>query len=183
VLFFTSTSKITLAGSGVAFFSSSSTNLNWFRQRISVQTIGPDKINQLRHAILLQNGAGVRAQMAKHQQILAPKFAAMDQVLSAQLGPWPGVATWTKPEGGYFISLDVLPGTAARVVQLAGQAGVALTPAGATFPYGHDPADTNIRLAPSMPTLAEVEASADVLATCILLAAAEHLQSDSATAS
>jgi len=175
VFFFASTSKITLAGSGVAFFASSKTNLDWFRKRLSVQMIGPDKVNQLRHAQFLKSADGVRAQMAKHREILAPKFNAMDKVLTERLGEWPQIATWTKPEGGYFISLDVYPGTAAEVVELAKQAGVALTPAGSTWPYGQDPNDSNIRLAPSMPTLAEVEAAAEVLATCILLAAAQKL--------
>jgi len=173
VFFFASTSKITYAGSGVAFFAASPANLAWLKQRMAVQTIGPDKINQLRHALHLKNPDGVRAHMAKHRDILAPKFAAMDRVLTQRLGDYPEVATWTKPEGGYFISLDVLPGTAARVVELAKGAGVALTPAGSTWPYGKDPNDSNIRLAPSMATVPQVEASADILATCILLAAAK----------
>jgi len=173
VFFFASTSKITLAGSGVAFFGSSPENIKWFKGRLSVQSIGPDKINQLRHAVFLQNADGVRAQMAKHRAILAPKFATMDRVLTEKLGAWPQVATWTKPEGGYFISLDVLPGTAHRVVELAKEAGVALTPAGSTWPYGKDPKDSNIRLAPSMATVDQVQASTEILATCILLAAAE----------
>lgn len=173
VFFFASTSKITFAGSGVAFFAASQANLDWLKKRMSVQTIGPDKVNQLRHALHLKNADGVRAHMAKHRSILAPKFEAMDRVLTHKLGDWPEVATWSKPEGGYFISLDVLPGTAARVVELAKGAGVALTPAGSTWPYGKDPHDSNIRLAPSMATVDQVEAAAEILATCVLLAAAE----------
>lgn len=176
-LFFGSTSKITFPGAGVAFFAASPGNLAWLRERMAVQTIGPDKVNQLRHAAFFADSEAVRQHMRKHRAILAPKFAAVDRILRRRLiDPATGiseVARWNEPKGGYFISLDVLPGTAKRVVELAGEAGVALTPAGATHPYGHDPADTNIRIAPSMPPLDEVETAAEVLATCVLLAAAE----------
>ena len=117
---------------------------------------------------------GVREHMAKHREILAPKFAAVDAALSAELDGL-GIAHWTRPTGGYFVSLDVLDGTAARVVTLAKEAGIALTPAGASFPYGHDPHDRNIRLAPSFPLLAEVETAMAGVATCVALAAAEKL--------
>ena len=174
-LFFTSTSKITFAGSGVGFIGASPANLAWVRQHMGVQSISPDKTNHLRHALFLQSPAGVATQMAKHREILAPKFAAVQRILTGRLGAWPQLASWTDPTGGYFVSLNVLPGTAARVVELAAAAGVALTPAGATYPYGVDPSDSNIRLAPSMPPLFEVEAAMEVVADCVLLAAAEKV--------
>ena len=172
VLLYASTSKVSFAGSGVAFFGASDANIAWMRTRQSVQTIGPDKINHLRHAMFFGSADGVREHMTKHREIMAPKFEAVSRVLGERLGGQ-SVARWTNPAGGYFVSLDVLPGTASRVVQLAAQAGVALTPAGATFPYGHDPLDSNIRLAPSMPALADVEVAMGAVATCVLLAEAE----------
>ncbi len=172
VMMYASTSKITWAGAGVAFLASSPTNVAWYKKHLGVQSIGPDKVNQLRHALFFESAEGVRAHMRKHRDILAPKFAAVDRILTERLGDL-GVAHWTAPQGGYFVSLDVVPGTAARVVELAKGAGIALTPAGATFPYGKDPQDSNIRLAPSMPPLAEVEQAMDAVATCVLLAAAE----------
>ncbi|QAY63584.1 aminotransferase class I/II-fold pyridoxal phosphate-dependent enzyme [Xylanimonas allomyrinae] len=171
-IMFASTSKISFAGAGVAFLAASPANIAWYTQHLSVQSIGPDKINQLRHLMFFRDAEGVRAHMRKHREILAPKFAAVDRVLTRRLGDR-GVATWTRPQGGYFVSLDVVPGTASRVVELAAGAGIALTPAGATFPYGRDPQGSNIRLAPSMPPLAEVEEAMDAVATCVLLAAAE----------
>ncbi|WP_106267820.1 MULTISPECIES: aminotransferase class I/II-fold pyridoxal phosphate-dependent enzyme [Isoptericola] len=172
VLMFASTSKVTFAGAGVSFLASSPANIAWFTEHLSFRSIGPDKVNQLRHAQFFGDAAGVRAHMAKHREILAPKFAAVVSILSERLGDT-GVATWTDPDGGYFVSVDVVPGTASRVVELAGEAGIKLTPAGATFPYGQDPQDRNIRLAPSMPPLDEVRVAMDGVATCMLLAAAE----------
>lgn len=169
-----STSKITFAGAGVAFFAASQENQTWYQNHLSKRSIGPDKVNQLRHLRFFQNADGVRSHMAKHRDILAPKFDAVLQILSDRLGG-AKVATWTVPTGGYFVSLDVRPGTAKRVVQLAKEAGIALTAAGAAFPYGIDPNDTNIRLAPSFPTLDEVGQAMDGVATCVLLAAAEQL--------
>lgn len=169
-----STSKITFAGAGVAFFAASQENQTWYQNHLSKRSIGPDKVNQLRHLRFFQNADGVRSHMAKHRDILAPKFDAVLQILSDRLGS-AKVATWTVPTGGYFVSLDVRPGTAKRVVQLAKEAGIALTAAGAAFPYGIDPNDTNIRLAPSFPTLDEVGQAMDGVATCVLLAAAEQL--------
>lgn len=115
--------------------------------------------------------------MRKHRDVIAPKFEAVDTILRERLGPDSG-ASWTAPLGGYFVSLDVVPGTAARVVQLAKEAGIALTPAGATFPYGKDPRDANIRLAPTLPPLDEVRVAIDGVATCVLLAAAEKAAAD-----
>lgn len=172
VIMYASTSKITWAGGGVSFFASSPANVSWYKKHLAVAAIGPDKVNHLRHALFFGSPDGVREHMRKHREILAPKFEAVTTILAERLGTY-GVGEWTNPQGGYFVSLDVLPGTAARVVALAKDAGIALTPAGATYPYGKDPEDRNIRLAPSMPPLDEVTASMDGVATCVLLAAAE----------
>ena len=169
---FASTSKITYPGAGVAFLGSSPANTAWTLGWMAMQTIGPDKINQLRHVDLLGSPDGVAQHMARHRALLEPKFVAVDAILAERLAPY-GAGTWTQPTGGYFISLDVLAGTARRAVELAGLAGIAVTPAGATFPYGDDPDDANIRLAPTMPLLADLEAAMQGLCTCILLAAAE----------
>lgn len=171
---FASTSKITLAGAGVAFLAASEEVVRWYLGHLGKGSIGPDKLNQLRHAQFFGSPAGVREHMRKHREIIAPKFAEVLRVLQERLGGL-GVASWTEPAGGYFISLDVLPGTAARVIELAQQAGVALTPAGSAFPYGQDPEDRNIRLAPTFPEPAEVTRATEVVATCALLAAAEKL--------
>lgn len=167
-----STSKITFAGAGVSFFGASSENIAWYRTHYGAKSIGPDKVNQLRHLRFFGDADGVRAHMAKHRAILAPKFDLVQEILTERLGGT-GVATWTRPEGGYFVSLDVVPGTARRVVQLAKDAGISLTAAGSAFPYSSDPQDTNIRLAPSFPALDAVRASMDGVATCVLLAAVE----------
>jgi DNA-binding transcriptional MocR family regulator len=173
VFVFASTSKITFAGGGVSFFASSPANVAWYLQALSKRTIGPDKINHLRHARLLGSPDGVRALMRKHREIIGPKFAQVTSILESRLGPY-GVATWTSPGGGYFISLDVPDGTATRVVALAKQAGIAMTGAGAAFPYGKDPRDRNIRIAPSYPSPDDVAAAIDGLTTCVLLAAVEQ---------
>ncbi len=170
---FASTSKITFAGSGVGFFGSSPANVEWWRENISFRTIGPDKVNHLRHAMYLRDPEAVHQLMAGHREILAPKFDTVLRILSDRLGPHE-VATWTQPRGGYFVSLDVVEGTAKRVVQLAREAGIALTPAGSAFPHGLDPRDSNIRIAPSMPTVEQLEVAIDGLATCVLLAATEQ---------
>jgi len=169
---FASTSKITFAGAGVGFFASSTDNVQWYLQHLSKRTIGPDKVNQLRHARLLGSTEGVHALMDRHRAILAPKFDQVTSTLRERLGDY-GVATWTEPKGGYFVSLDVVDGTASRVVELVKAAGVAMTPAGASFPYGKDPRDRNIRIAPSYPSPQELATAIDVLATCVLIAAAE----------
>lgn len=171
---FASTSKITFAGAGVAFMAASVDNVKWYTKHLGMGSIGPDKVNQLRHAQFFKNADGVRAHMRKHAEIIAPKFAAVERILTERLAEHE-VAHWTKPIGGYFVSLDVLPGTATRVVELAKAAGIALTPAGSSFPLGKDPDDENIRLAPTMPPLEEVEAAMDGVATCVLLAAGEYL--------
>ncbi len=169
IVIFGSTSKITFAGAGLAFMAGSPATLASFRQRLNVLTIGPDKVNQLRHVRLLKDLDGIRALMRGHADILAPKFQAVSRALNDGLGNL-GLATWTEPRGGYFVSVDTRPGLARTVVKLAAQAGVKLTPAGAAFPYGKDPEDRNIRLAPSFPDLADVEQAMDVFVTCVKLA-------------
>ncbi|WP_067664191.1 aminotransferase class I/II-fold pyridoxal phosphate-dependent enzyme [Nocardia miyunensis] len=171
---FASTSKITFAGSGVSFLGGSTANLDWYLKHAIKKSIGPDKINQLRHVKFFGDADGVRAHMQKHRAILEPKFALVLRILEDRLGA-SKIASWTEPKGGYFISLDVFEGTAARVVALAKAAGIALTPAGAAFPYGKDPDDKNIRIAPSFPPLGDLEKAMDGLATCVLLAATEKL--------
>ncbi len=171
-IMFASTSKITYAGAGVAFLAASTANVAWYLGHLGNGSIGPDKVNHLRHAEFFGSPDGVREHMRKHREIIAPKFAEVDRVLTERL-EGRGVATWNKPAGGYFVNLDVVPGTASRVVALAKEAGIALTPAGSSFPYKQDPDDTNIRLAPTMPPLAEVTEAMDAVATCVLLAAAE----------
>jgi DNA-binding transcriptional MocR family regulator len=178
VFLFASTSKITFAGAGVSFFASSPSNVDWYLRSLSKRTIGPDKINHLRHALYLKGADGVAALMRRHREILAPKFDQVTSILSKRLGDCQA-ATWTEPDGGYFISLDVADGTASRVVALAKQAGIAMTGAGAAFPYGRDPRDRNIRIAPSFPSPEEVALAIDGLATCVLLAATEKLLAES----
>jgi len=170
---FASTSKITFAGAGVSFFGSSPDNIAWYLGHLGKRTIGPDKLNQLRHARYLRSTEGVHALMDRHRAILAPKFEAVVQILRDRLAPY-GIADWTEPKGGYFVSLDVVDGTAARVIELTREAGVAMTPAGAAFPYGDDPRDRNIRIAPSYPSPDELTVAIDVLATSVLIAAAEQ---------
>lgn len=172
--FMSSTSKITFAGAGVSFFASSAENLAWYAKKAGVRGIGPNKLNQLAHAQYFGSAEGVRAIMRKHAASIAPKFHSVLEILDSRLGEH-GVATWTTPEGGYFISLDVIDGTAARVVELAKEAGIALTEAGSSFPLHSDPNNRNIRLAPTLPPVEEVEVAMDGVATCVLLAAVEKL--------
>lgn len=169
-----STSKMTFAGAGVCFFGGSPGNVAWWLGALSKQSIGPDKVNQLRHAMFLRDADGVHELMSAHRAIIAPKFAVVAEVLEERLGALKA-ASWTDPAGGYFVSLDVLDGTASRVVALAKAAGIAMTPAGAAFPYGQDPDDRNIRIAPTFPSVDDVRTAIDGLSTCVLLAAAEQL--------
>ncbi|MEU3447955.1 aminotransferase class I/II-fold pyridoxal phosphate-dependent enzyme [Streptomyces thermolilacinus] len=168
-----STSKITFAGAGVAFFGSSPANVEWLTGHLARRTIGPDKLNQLRHTLFLRDAEGLRAHMAEHRALLRPRFDLVERVLRERLGGL-GVATWSRPRGGYFVSLDVPDGCARRTVRLAAEAGIRLTPAGATFPYGKDPRDRNIRIAPTYPALDELETAMEGLAVCVLLAALER---------
>lgn len=169
-LVFASTSKITLAGAGISFFGASPTNVAWYRSHAAVQTIGPDKVNQLRHARFLRSAEGVREHMRKHREIIGPKFALVERVLAERLV---GHAAWTAPLGGYFVALTGPDGTATRAVDLAKAAGIAVTPAGAAFPYGEDPHDAVIRIAPTYPSLDELETAIEGLCDCVLLAEAE----------
>ena len=175
---FASTSKITFAGAGVSFLGGSLGNIAWYLQYAAKKSIGPDKINQLRHLRFFRDADGVRLHMLRHQQILAPKFALAAEILDRRLSD-SKIASWTDPKGGYFISLDVLPGTAKRTVALAKDAGIAVTEAGASFPYRKDPKDTNIRIAPTFPSLPDLREAVDGLATCALLAASESLLASS----
>jgi DNA-binding transcriptional MocR family regulator len=173
-LVFASTSKITFAGAGVSFFGGSLGNIAWYLQHAGKKTIGPDKVNQLRHLRFFKDADGVRLQMQRHQELLAPKFALVAEILADRLGE-SKIASWTDPKGGYFVSLDVWPGTAKRTVALAKDAGIAVTEAGASFPYRKDPDDKNIRIAPTFPSLPDLREAIDGLATCALLAATESL--------
>jgi DNA-binding transcriptional MocR family regulator len=171
---FGSTSKITFAGAGVGLFAGSKDNVAWYSKQMSMRTIGGDKVNQLRHIRLFNTNGGVAALMDRHREILAPKFQQVLDTFDETLGDT-GIARWTRPKGGYFIALEVLDGCARRVVQLAKEAGVELTPAGATHPFGKDPHDRVIRIAPSFPELPEVTQAAEGVAVCVLLAAIEKL--------
>ncbi|MFF8828503.1 aminotransferase class I/II-fold pyridoxal phosphate-dependent enzyme [Streptomyces sp. NPDC015131] len=170
---FGSTSKITAAGAGVAFFGSSQANVAWLLGNNAKRSIGPDKVNQLRHAMFLRDADGVRAHMERQRALLQPKFEAVARILDAELGGT-GLATWTSPKGGYFVTLRVPDGCAREVVRRAGDAGIKLTPAGATHPYGDDPGDTVIRIAPSYPGLAELEQAIRGLAVCVRLVGYER---------
>jgi DNA-binding transcriptional MocR family regulator len=171
---FGSTSKVTFAGAGVGLFAGSKDNVAWYLERIEKRTIGGDKVNQLRHVRLLKDGEGIAQLMDRHRAIMAPKFAKVLDTFAAHLAGT-GVATWTRPKGGYFITLEVMEGCAKQVVQLAKQAGIELTPAGSTHPYGNDPLDRTIRIAPSFPELPEVAQAAEGVAICTVLAATEKL--------
>jgi DNA-binding transcriptional MocR family regulator len=171
-LIFASTSKVTLAGSGLAMFAGSPANVRWYLARISKRTVGPDKLNQLRHIRFLRDAAGVARHMDGHRRLLAPKFDAVLEALERRLGGL-GIAKWTKPAGGYFITVDAMDGTARRVVELAQGLGIALTPAGATSPGGHDPHDRVLRLAPSFPSIEDIRTASDGIALCILRAGLE----------
>lgn len=169
VIQFASTSKITHAGAGVAFMAASDANLAGIKKFLGAATIGPDKVNQLRHAHFLPNRDVLMSHMQKHAELLQPRF---DAVLTALDSAFTGtdLGSWETPQGGYFVSFDTRPGCAKETVRLAAEAGVKLTPAGATFPYGQDPNDCNIRIAPSVPSVDEVVGAMEVFVTCVKLA-------------
>lgn len=171
---FASTSKITFPGAGVAVMASSENNLKYLEGLLTYQTISYDKVNQLRHVKYLKDKAHTLELMQRHAAILAPKFTAVLVALETQIAPL-GIARWTKPRGGYFVSLYAMKGTAKRVVLLMKEAGVTLTGAGATYPYGVDPDDSNIRIAPSLPPVGELRQAMDALCICLRLAALEKL--------
>lgn len=160
---FASTSKVTFGGGGVAFLAASAANIAWWQRHVSVRTIGPDKLNQLRHVRYLRDRATLERLMDRHRAILQPKFELLDATLEAKLGDLPNVS-WTKPLGGYFVSLFTPDGYAKRTVELAAQAGVVLTAAGAAFPYRVDPRDRHLRIAPSCPSLGEIEQASQAIA-------------------
>ena len=172
VFVFASTSKVTYPGSGVAFLGSSADNIRWFSRWAAFQSIGPDKINQLRHVALLRSAEGVAAHMEKHRALIAPKFQAVQEVFERRLGPF-GVGSWTDPKGGYFVTLTVSPGVARRAIALAAEAGIAITPAGSTHPYLDDPEDAVVRIAPTFPTIDDLTAGLEGFCTALLLAEAE----------
>ena len=171
---FASTSKVTFPGSGVACFACSEANMDYMKKLIGAQSISYDKLNQLRHVCFFKDAQGVIAHMRRHAEILKPKFDLVESVLESEIKPL-GIASWSNPKGGYFVSLFVMNGCAHRVHQLCKEAGVVMTGAGATYPYKKDPNDSNLRIAPSFPPLDELEKAMRVLCVCIKLAAAEKL--------
>ena len=172
---FASTSKITYPGAGISVLASSADNIKYMSKLMGVQMISYDKVNQLRHVLYLKDRATTLELMKKHAAIMAPKFKMVLDVLEEQIAPC-GFAQWIKPKGGYFVSLNTMPGTAKRALELAAQAGVTMTDAGATYPYGKDPQDSNIRIAPSLPPVEELEKAMDIFCTCLKLAALEKLR-------
>jgi DNA-binding transcriptional MocR family regulator len=167
---FTSTSKISFSGAGVGAVAMSLENINSVKKGLGISTIGYDKINQLHHVKFFGNLDGLKAQMQKHRAIIQPKFETVLEVLERELS---GIGNWNTPEGGYFISYNAPKGCAKRAVQLAKEAGVVMTPAGASFPYGNDPDDSNIRISPSYPPLSELKQAMELLAVCVKIAVAE----------
>ncbi len=174
ILYFSSTSKVTFPGGGVAMMAMSDRMLAHALPILGAQTIGPDKLNQQRHLNFIPDVAALKAQMMRHAAIIAPKFRLLEDILTRELGDT-GFAAWTHPKGGYFISLEVNSGCAKRVWELCKEAGLTLTPAGATFPYGRDPKDTNLRLAPTFCTMEELAGAAEILTCSVKLACMEKL--------
>lgn len=174
VYIYVSTSKITFAGAGLSIFASSKKNIDYIVGLISKQTIGPNKINQLLHTRFFKTVAGILEHMKKHATIIKPKFDLVQKIMERELAD-KNIACWSNPKGGYFINLDVMEGCAGKVVQLAKDAGVTLTKAGATYPYGKDPADTNIRIAPTFPPTKELEKAINIVAVCIEKATLDKL--------
>jgi len=172
VFIFGSTSKITFGGAGVAMMAGSKKNIEFVKKQIAYQTIGPDKLNQLRHVRFLRNMEGIHDHMKKHAVLLKPKFDAVLSILEAELGG-KNVAEWSKPKGGYFVSINTLDGCASAVVDITAKAGVKLTPAGATFPYKKDYRDRNIRIAPSFPLIEDIFSAMELVTICIQLVSIE----------
>ena len=171
---FVSTSKITFPGSGISCMASSVENIAYMTKLMSIQMISYNKMNQLRHVRYLKDKAHTLELMKRHAAILAPKFEMVTSILDREIKPLE-FANWVRPKGGYFISFNTMPGTAKRALALCKEAGLTMTSAGATFPYGIDPNDTNIRIAPSLPPLAELEAAMGIFCICLKLAALEKL--------
>lgn len=177
---FASTSKVTFPGSGIALLAASQNNLEDINKQMTMQTIGHDKVNQLRHVRFFKDIHGIVEHMRKHADIIRPKFEIVNSVLEEELGGL-GIGSWTKPNGGYFVSFDSLPGCAKAIVLAAKKAGVTMTGAGATFPYGKDPSDSNIRIAPTYPSLEEVTAAMKLFTLCVKLVAAQKLLENAET--
>ena len=171
---FASTSKISFAGGGIAAVAASEANLNEYKKSMTIQTIGYDKLNQLRHVRFFKNLDGIKSHMKKHAELLRPKFEIVNTILERELAGL-GIAEWTNPIGGYFISFNSLEGCAKKIASMCKEAGVVLTPAGATYPYGKDPKDRNIRIAPSFPTVEEMGQATELFALCVKLASVEKL--------
>ena len=171
---FASTSKVTLPGAGISCFACSEANMAYMEKLLTVQVISFDKANQQRHVLYLKDKAHTLELMKRHAAIMAPKFRCVLEGLDREIAPL-DIASWRRPKGGYFVSLNAMPGTAKRTLALCKEAGVTMTGAGATFPYGKDPEDSNIRIAPSLPPVAELEQAVEVLCTCLKLAALEKL--------
>ena len=171
---FASTSKMTLPGAGVACFACSEANMAHMEALLTIQLIGFDKVNQQRHVLFLRDKAHTLELMKKHAAVMGPKFRAVTDALDREIAPLE-IASWQRPKGGYFISLNAMPGTAKRTLALCKEAGVTMTGAGATFPYGKDPEDSNIRIAPSLPPVEELEQAIAVLCVCLKMAALERL--------
>ncbi len=171
---FASTSKITFPGAGISVMASSEDNIRYMTGLMGVQMISYDKVNQLRHVKYLKDKAHTLELMKLHGQVLAPKFQMVLKMLEEEIAPW-GFGRWNKPTGGYFVSMNTMPGTAKRALALCAEAGVTMTDAGATYPYGIDPQDSNIRIAPSLPPVAELEKAMEIFCTCLKLAALEKL--------
>jgi DNA-binding transcriptional MocR family regulator len=174
VLMFGSTSKISFAGSGIAMMAASKANTERAKSQMTVQTIGPDKLNQLRHVKFFKNMVGIEAHMQRHADILKPKFDAVDQLLEKALAG-KNIAQWSKPTGGYFVSLDTLDGSAAAIIKMASDAGVKLTPAGSTYPLKKDPLDRNIRLAPSFPPMDDIQQAMELVGICVQLVSIDRI--------
>ena len=171
---FASTSKITFPGAGISCMAASEENQTYLQSLLKYQIISYDKVNQLRHVRFLQNKAHTIEVMKMHAQVLAPKFSCVLETLQREIGPL-GLATWEEPKGGYFVSVNTLPGLAKRTLELCAQAGVTMTAAGATYPYGKDPADSNIRIAPSYPALEELQQAMSIFCLCLKIAALEQV--------
>ena len=171
---YASTSKVTLPGAGISVMATSVDNLKYMSKLMGIQSISYDKVNQLRHVLFLKDKENTLALMKKHAEIMKPKFDSVLKALDEQIAPL-GIAEWKHPKGGYFVSVDTMDGLAKRTLALCKEAGVVMTGAGATFPYGVDPRDRNIRIAPSLPPVAELDIAIDVFCTCLKLAALEKL--------
>jgi len=174
VFMFGSTSKISFAGAGLAIMAGSQKNMQWVTNQMAFQTIGPDKLNQLRHTLFFKDMGGIESHMKKHAAIIKPKFDAVQSILENELSG-KNIAAWSKPQGGYFVSIDTLEGCAAAVIEKAAGAGVKLTPAGSAYPYKNDPLDRNIRIAPTFPPLDDVRVAMELVAVCIQLVSLDKI--------